>query len=85
MRQACSRIYLNGTQPTKPARASACRVTARLLTVSDRSDTRVVILGSGRNRIGQGIEFDYCCVRAAMTVRESGPRTSRPVGQEIIT
>jgi carbamoyl-phosphate synthase large subunit len=32
----------------------------------------VVILGSGPNRIGQGIEFDYCCVHAAITVRESG-------------
>jgi len=32
----------------------------------------VVILGGGPNRIGQGIEFDYCCVHAAMTVRESG-------------
>jgi carbamoyl-phosphate synthase large subunit len=36
----------------------------------DRSS--VVILGSGPNRIGQGIEFDYCCVHAAMTVRASG-------------
>jgi carbamoyl-phosphate synthase large subunit len=32
----------------------------------------IVILGSGPNRIGQGIEFDYCCVHGAMTVRESG-------------
>ncbi|MEA2284220.1 MAG: carbamoyl-phosphate synthase large subunit, partial [Solirubrobacteraceae bacterium] len=32
----------------------------------------VMILGSGPNRIGQGIEFDYCCVHAAMTVRDSG-------------
>jgi carbamoyl-phosphate synthase large subunit len=32
----------------------------------------VVILGAGPNRIGQGIEFDYCCVHAAMTVRSSG-------------
>src|SRR4051812_20951459 len=32
----------------------------------------IVILGAGPNRIGQGIEFDYCCVHAAMTVRESG-------------
>jgi carbamoyl-phosphate synthase large subunit len=32
----------------------------------------VLILGSGPNRIGQGIEFDYCCVHAAMTVRASG-------------
>ncbi|HEV7918288.1 MAG TPA: carbamoyl-phosphate synthase large subunit [Solirubrobacterales bacterium] len=32
----------------------------------------VIILGSGPNRVGQGIEFDYCCVHAAMTVREMG-------------
>jgi carbamoyl-phosphate synthase large subunit len=32
----------------------------------------VVILGAGPNRIGQGIEFDYCCVHAAMTVQDSG-------------
>ncbi|HEY5815508.1 MAG TPA: carbamoyl-phosphate synthase large subunit [Solirubrobacterales bacterium] len=32
----------------------------------------VVILGAGPNRIGQGIEFDYCCVHAAMTAREAG-------------
>jgi carbamoyl-phosphate synthase large subunit len=39
----------------------------------DRGTTpSVVILGSGPNRIGQGIEFDYCCVHAAQTVRESG-------------
>ncbi len=33
---------------------------------------RVVILGSGPNRIGQGIEFDYCCVHAAQSFRELG-------------
>ena len=33
---------------------------------------RVVILGSGPNRIGQGIEFDYCCVHAAKTFRSLG-------------
>jgi carbamoyl-phosphate synthase large subunit len=36
------------------------------------SNESVVILGAGPNRIGQGIEFDYCCVHAAMTVRASG-------------
>ena len=35
----------------------------------------VVILGSGPNRIGQGVEFDYCCVRAALAFREMGYRT----------
>ncbi len=39
----------------------------------DRGDRdSVVILGAGPNRIGQGIEFDYCCVHAAMTARELG-------------
>ncbi len=33
---------------------------------------RIVILGSGPNRIGQGIEFDYCCCHAAFTVKEMG-------------
>jgi carbamoyl-phosphate synthase large subunit len=36
------------------------------------SNGSVVILGAGPNRIGQGIEFDYCCVHAAMTARELG-------------
>jgi carbamoyl-phosphate synthase large subunit len=36
---------------------------------------RVVILGSGPNRIGQGIEFDYCCVHAVQTFREVGYET----------
>ncbi len=33
---------------------------------------RVVILGSGPNRIGQGLEFDYCCVQAALELKERG-------------
>jgi len=37
-----------------------------------RERESIVILGAGPNRIGQGIEFDYCCVHAAMTVRASG-------------
>ena len=36
---------------------------------------RVVILGSGPNRIGQGIEFDYCCVHASMALRDAGYET----------
>jgi len=35
----------------------------------------IVVLGSGPNRIGQGVEFDYCCVRAALAFRELGYRT----------
>lgn len=40
---------------------------------SDRQ--RVIILGSGPNRIGQGIEFDYCCVHASFALREAGYET----------
>ena len=40
---------------------------------SDRK--KVMILGGGPNRIGQGIEFDYCCVHAALALRESGFET----------
>lgn len=40
---------------------------------SDRK--KVMILGGGPNRIGQGIEFDYCCVHAALALRESGLET----------
>ncbi|MEO7218862.1 MAG: carbamoyl-phosphate synthase large subunit [Gemmatimonadaceae bacterium] len=35
----------------------------------------VVILGSGPNRIGQGVEFDYCCVRASLALRDQGFET----------
>lgn len=36
---------------------------------------KIMILGGGPNRIGQGIEFDYCCVHAAMALREAGYQT----------
>lgn len=40
---------------------------------SDRE--KIVVLGGGPNRIGQGIEFDYCCVHAALAMREDGYET----------
>ncbi|MBR4292240.1 MAG: carbamoyl-phosphate synthase large subunit [Clostridia bacterium] len=39
---------------------------------TDDGRKKVMILGSGPNRIGQGIEFDYCCVHAAFALREMG-------------
>ena len=56
-------------RPRAPARTRRAGDRARCGAATGAS---VVILGSGPNRIGQGIEFDYCCVHAAMTVRESG-------------
>jgi len=41
--------------------------------VSDRE--KIVVIGGGPNRIGQGIEFDYCCVHAALAMREDGYET----------
>ncbi|MFO8086065.1 MAG: carbamoyl-phosphate synthase large subunit [Desulfobacterales bacterium] len=41
-----------------------------LLEVSNRK--KIMVLGGGPNRIGQGIEFDYCCVHAALAIREEG-------------
>jgi carbamoyl-phosphate synthase large subunit len=43
--------------------------------VAPSSRDRVIILGSGPNRIGQGIEFDYCCVHASMALRDMGIET----------
>ena len=41
----------------------------------DGKAPRVMVLGGGPNRIGQGIEFDYCCVHAAYTLRDAGYET----------
>ncbi len=55
--------------------------------VRRRSGTKVVIIGSGPNRIGQGVEFDYSCVHASFALADAGfetvmvncnPETSRP-------
>ena len=43
--------------------------------VAPRTKPAVIILGSGPNRIGQGIEFDYSCVHASFTLREAGYET----------
>ena len=43
------------------------------VTVSDRK--KIMVLGGGPNRIGQGIEFDYCCVHTALALREAGFET----------
>src|SRR5690606_11662231 len=43
--------------------------------VAPREKPAVISLGAGPNRIGQGIEFDYSCVHAAMALREAGYET----------
>jgi carbamoyl-phosphate synthase large subunit len=41
-------------------------------TVGVSTNKKIMVLGGGPNRIGQGIEFDYCCVHAAFAIREAG-------------
>ena len=43
--------------------------------VETSQNRKIMILGGGQNRIGQGIEFDYCCVHAAFAVRDEGLET----------
>jgi carbamoyl-phosphate synthase large subunit len=57
--------YYSGWERPQPGRGAVHEITR-----GERPS--VVILGAGPNRIGQGIEFDYCCVHAAATVREAG-------------
>lgn len=49
--------------------ASACEA------YPEQNKEKIMILGGGPNRIGQGIEFDYCCVHASMALREMGYQT----------
>jgi len=44
-------------------------------TKADKKDKKVLIIGGGPNRIGQGIEFDYCCVHACFALKEMGLKT----------
>ena len=63
-RSAASRMRPTTTRPT--TRPTRCRPATR---------KKVMVLGGGPNRIGQGIEFDYCCVHAAFALREAGYET----------
>ena len=61
--------YMYGTYESGPLGGTpACEA-------APNSGTKVIILGSGPNRIGQGIEFDYCCVHAAYALKEAGYET----------
>ena len=77
-RSACAR----STSAWIPARPSSPPTTAYLYsTYEDECEAnptdrkKIMVLGGGPNRIGQGIEFDYCCVHAALALREDGYET----------
>jgi carbamoyl-phosphate synthase large subunit len=63
-------IAPRAAKPRRPRKAKPSSQTAAPALPGHRP--RVVILGGGPNRIGQGIEFDYCCVHASFACREEG-------------
>ncbi|MHA7680999.1 carbamoyl-phosphate synthase large subunit [Cupriavidus sp. PET2-C1] len=62
---ATNTAYLYGTYEAEHGECEADPTTNR----------KIMVLGGGPNRIGQGIEFDYCCVHAALALREDGYET----------
>jgi carbamoyl-phosphate synthase large subunit len=65
--------YFYSTFETNPDHLSASEKTAISSNESKVSDKKkIIVLGSGPNRIGQGIEFDYCCVHGLLAIKESG-------------
>ncbi len=74
----CTR-YTSASTPAPPNSQPPPRTCIRPMRRSARptpsARRKIMILGGGPNRIGQGIEFDYCCVHAAMALREDGFET----------
>ena len=62
--------YYYSTYETPYTVRTASRVIEDEIRLTDKP--KVIIIGGGPNRIGQGIEFDYCCVQAAFAMRELG-------------
>ena len=67
---ATNTAYMYSTYETAPYGGVAeCEAERR------PTNKKIMVLGGGPNRIGQGIEFDYCCVHAALAMREDGYET----------
>ena len=60
---------------SRPLRRTTTPPTTRKTSSGLPRSERIMILGGGPNRIGQGIEFDYCCVQASFALREAGYET----------
>ena len=69
-----SRPSTRAAARSRPRRRTSTRATTASTSRSRTTARRVLILGSGPNRIGQGIEFDYCCVQAVRSFRRAGLR-----------
>ncbi len=69
VKEAWEGVHVSGTQDSAYYYST---YNAPDLSTTDESKPKVMILGGGPNRIGQGIEFDYCCVHAAFALRDLG-------------
>lgn len=76
---ASTTAYLYSTYENPPdvsfVKASKNSIAPYISEAHPTSRKKVIVLGSGPNRIGQGIEFDYCCVHAALALKELGYET----------
>ncbi|MGZ5320926.1 MAG: carbamoyl-phosphate synthase large subunit [Solirubrobacterales bacterium] len=70
--EARTPYFYSAHERASSASSAGARTSLEQSEVQRGEKPSVMILGSGPNRIGQGIEFDYCCVHAAMTVRDTG-------------
>lgn len=68
---ASTTAYLYSTYENAPLSVGSLTINE----VNPTQNKKVIVLGSGPNRIGQGIEFDYCCVHAALALKEFGYET----------
>ncbi len=71
-----SAVSKGETDKNKKLSAESCALKAEVECEANTTDKKkIIILGSGPNRIGQGIEFDYCCVHAVFALKELGYET----------
>ena len=71
----CSTPWTPARPSSRPARPTCTPPTTRCARCRRVTGAKVIILGSGPNRIGQGIEFDYACVHASFALSEAGYET----------
>ena len=71
----CTSASTPAPPSSRPTPPTCIRRTTKSASRNPTDKKKIMVLGGGPNRIGQGIEFDYCCVHAALAMREDGYET----------
>ena len=71
----CSALWIPAAPSSPPSHPISIRPTKGRTNPNPTERKKIMILGGGPNRIGQGIEFDYCCVHAAFALKDEGYET----------